>query len=80
MPIYEYHCDDCGKVSEVMVGIGRQSDSLQCKHCGGTALSKLPTLASFVTSPSRPSGRTCCGKEERCDKPPCSTEGTCSRD
>ena len=80
MPIYEYGCSECGKVSEIMVGIGGQSDALQCKYCGSTALNKIPTFASIATTSSRPRGRTCCGREERCDKPPCSTEGTCSRD
>lgn len=80
MPIYEYQCEDCGKVSEIMVGIGRQSDALQCKYCGSKALDKIPVLASIVTTPSQPSGRTCCGREERCDRPPCSTNETCSRD
>ena len=80
MPIYEYQCSDCGKVSEIMVGMGIQDDNLQCKHCGSTALNKIPTFASIATTSSRPRGRTCCGKEERCDKPPCSTDDVCRRD
>ena len=80
MPMYEYECGDCGKVSEIMVGIGGQSDALQCKYCSSTALKKIPTFASIATTSSRPMGRTCCGREERCDVPPCSTDGVCDRD
>ena len=80
MPVYEYECGDCGKVSEIMVGIGGQSDVLQCKYCGSTALKKLPTLASIAATSSGPRGKTCCRREERCDKPPCSTDGVCGRD
>jgi putative FmdB family regulatory protein len=80
MPIYEYECSDCGKVSEIMVGIGRQSDVLQCKYCGSTTLNKILSFASIATTPLRSKGRTCCGREERCDKPPCSTDGVCGRD
>jgi len=80
MPIYEYECIDCGKVSEILVGIGGQSDVLQCKYCGGTTLNKIPSFASIATTSLRPKGRTCCGREERCDKPPCSTDGVCGRD
>jgi putative FmdB family regulatory protein len=80
MPIYEYECSDCGKVSEIMAGIGRQSDALQCKYCGSSTLNKIPSFASIVAASSRPKGRTCCGSEERCDKPPCSTDGVCGRD
>jgi len=80
MPIYEYKCSECGKVSEIIVGMGVQDDTLQCKYCGSTALNKIPTFASVATTSSRPRGRTCCGREERCEKPPCSTDDVCRRD
>ena len=80
MPIYDYECIDCGKVSEIMVGLGGQSDALQCKYCGSTALNKIPSFASIATTSLRPKGKTCCVSEERCDKLPCSTDGVCGRD
>jgi putative FmdB family regulatory protein len=80
MPIYEYQCSKCGKRSEIMVGIGSQSDAVECKYCGSAKINKLPTYASVATSYSRPKGRTCCGRDERCDKPPCSNAGACGRD
>ena len=38
MPIYEYKCSDCGETSELLVGIGRNSDDLVCRSCGGSRL------------------------------------------
>jgi putative FmdB family regulatory protein len=80
MPIYEYECSECGKVSEIMVGIGAQSDALQCKYCSSTTLNKILSFTSIATTSSRPRGRTCCGREERCDTAPCSTGDICRRD
>ena len=80
MPIYEYQCSKCGTVSEMMMGIGSQDNALQCKHCGSNALNKIPTVASIATHYSRPKGKTCCGRDERCDTPPCSTDSPCCKD
>ncbi len=79
MPIYEYRCSACGKVSEIMVGIGEHSDEVRCSHCGSTSLSKVPTFASIAKHYSRPHGKTCCGRDERCDTPSCETNGPCCR-
>jgi len=81
MPIYEYRCNQCGKVIEILVGVGSYSDSLVCQHCGSHNLEKILSVSSFtVTDSSRAPWTTCCGREERCDSPPCSTGGTCRRD
>jgi putative FmdB family regulatory protein len=39
MPIYEFHCDKCGKDSEILV---RSSDwsGTKCPHCGSARLDK----------------------------------------
>lgn len=34
MPIYEYGCDDCGRVSETLQRIG-DPPLTECPHCGG---------------------------------------------
>jgi len=78
MPIYEYHCQDCGAVSEVYAGIGDLNDPLSCKSCGSSYLIKLIS-SPVLTTISRPKGKTCCGKEERCEKPPCSSGETCRK-
>lgn len=75
MPIYEYRCDECGTTFEKLV---RGRGAITCPDCGSSSLQKLlsrPTVLSGRTT--RPAGHTCCGREERCDMPPCSTAGAC---
>ena len=82
MPIYEYRCVKCGKVSEFLVGVGREDTEIKCKSCGSEELIKLISV-SFVSRSKNligsQHGTTCCGRDERCDKPPCSDEGVCKR-
>jgi putative FmdB family regulatory protein len=40
MPIYEYKCQDCGRLTSVFVrSIGSEVDAT-CRHCGGSKLSR----------------------------------------
>jgi len=80
MPIYEYRCNDCGATSEFLVGIGSDVETLNCKQCGSSQLEKVLSVSHSVMSEKRSPGHTCCGREERCATPPCSTGGTCRRD
>jgi putative FmdB family regulatory protein len=81
MPIYEYRCKQCGKVSEILVGVGPDNSSLACQHCGSHDLQKILSVSSFTFSESsRAPGTTCCGREERCDTPPCTTGDICRRE
>jgi putative FmdB family regulatory protein len=64
MPIYEYLCSDCGHVSELLVGIGRNSDNLVCGRCGGSDLARLMSAhASSAASIGleHRTASTCCG-------------------
>jgi putative FmdB family regulatory protein len=77
MPLYEYRCLDCEAEFEALV---RGAAGASCPRCGGTSLEKL--LSAPITLKGRTSGeagRTCCGREERCDAPPCSQGGECRR-
>jgi putative FmdB family regulatory protein len=80
MPIYEYRCNNCGATSEFLVGIGTKGDSLSCKQCGNSQLEKMISVSHSLKSGGRTPGHTCCGREERCSTPPCSTGGSCRRD
>ncbi|MGQ9776380.1 MAG: FmdB family zinc ribbon protein [Thermodesulfobacteriota bacterium] len=80
MPIYEYRCNDCGAISEFLVGVTSKGEALTCKQCGGSQLEKMLSVSHSVMSEKRSPGRTCCGREERCATPPCSSRGTCQRD
>ncbi len=70
MPLYDFRCRSCGEVSEMFLRDLNVS-GVTCPACGGEDVEKL--LSSFNTPRSyqRPHGLTCCGREERCDKPSC---------
>ncbi len=40
MPIYEYRCEKCGKVSSHLV-LNKDDFSSHCKHCGSNSVTKL---------------------------------------
>ncbi len=79
MPIYEYRCLSCGSISEIWEGVGTRRDSLTCQHCGTDRLERVLSVSHMIRNP-RPKGGTCCGRDERCAKPPCSSGSSCSRD
>ena len=78
MPIYEYQCDHCGERVEVLV---RSRVAVpHCPHCGAELHERLFSVPGVRKGPASPAhGGTCCGREERCDAPPCSSGGTCRR-
>jgi putative FmdB family regulatory protein len=80
MPIYEFRCNDCGATSEFLVGIGAKEQPLRCKKCGSSQLEKMISISHPLKSERRSPGHTCCGREERCSAPPCSTNSGCRRD
>jgi len=80
MPIYEYRCKDCEATTEFLIGLG-EDEPISCRNCGSLHMERILSVASFVGHSMKPApGHTCCGREERCETPPCSSEGTCRRD
>lgn len=82
MPIYEYKCNDCGYVSEFLVGVGQGSPEIKCNFCGSSKLNKIFSQSFISTNDTMigsQGGKTCCGRIERCDTPPCSDSGICRR-
>jgi putative FmdB family regulatory protein len=77
MPVYEYRCKNCGEQVEVLV----RSKSIPptCPNCGSPRLEKLLSVPYVMSGERRPAGLTCCGREERCEAPPCSTDDSCRR-
>jgi putative FmdB family regulatory protein len=43
MPLYSYHCEDCDKDMELLVG---SSDTPACPHCGGRKLGRLVSMTA----------------------------------
>jgi len=82
VPIYEYRCKNCGKVSEFLEGVGEGKVEKLCRHCGSRELTKIISV-SYVSSSGHfigsQDGKTCCGRDEPCETPPCSDDGKCKR-
>jgi len=77
MPIYDYRCRECGRVSEVFL---RSSKSeVRCPHCGSGDAEKLVSASYMIRMGETGGDTTCCGRTERCDAPPCSTDDVCRR-
>lgn len=79
MPIYDYKCQDCGEVSEVFLPSVDNARSMNCPACGSERMKRLFSGSYLLQTEARAPGRTCCGREERCETPPCSTGDTCAR-
>lgn len=80
MPIYEYQCKKCGAVSEFLISVETE-EGVSCQACGSSKVKRVISAPSFVSATVKQvPGRTCCGSAERCETPPCSSEGTCRRE
>jgi putative FmdB family regulatory protein len=77
MPVYKYRCGNCGERVEVLVR--SESTTPTCPNCGSPRLEKLLSVPYVMSGERRPAGLTCCGREERCEAPPCSTDDVCRR-
>jgi putative FmdB family regulatory protein len=76
MPIYEYKCKNCGEISEFLIHGHEGEQKLTCSSCGSVDLEKKLSVPAMVRT-EHSSGGTCCGRENRCDTPPCSSGGRC---
>lgn len=84
MPTYEYQCQACGLRLDRRQAVTEQPLS-ECPSCGGRLRRLVSGGLGFVfkghgqTRPGRSpggcslerTGETCCGRQDRCDKPPC---------
>ncbi len=80
MPIYEFQCKDCGKVSEFLVIHARDQHSHKCQFCGSNRLKKIlsaPGVVKGEGASAAASGKDseCCGMTNPCNDPKrCCTE------
>jgi len=80
MPIYEYRCEDCGVITEFLHKRIGLPEKVACERCGSEKVAKLLSAANVsVSEGRRATGKTCCGRDERCNTPPCSSDGSCRR-
>ena len=50
MPLYEYRCDDCQKVTAVLVRSSSDDKQPNCEHCQSANVEKLISKFSFRPS------------------------------
>jgi putative FmdB family regulatory protein len=50
MPIYEFKCQDCGRLSSVFVKRMRSSYRARCQHCGGRNLKRAVSRFAYHKS------------------------------
>ena len=55
MPIYEYKCQDCGTISEILVRNTENRRSLNCPDCNSSNMNKLVSAPGAVMSKGSPS-------------------------
>jgi putative FmdB family regulatory protein len=48
MPIYEYKCDDCGSVSEILVRNTQNPAAVVCSECQSANVSRLVSVPGAV--------------------------------
>jgi putative FmdB family regulatory protein len=79
MPIYEYRCQECGNRAEILVRSLKREQAV-CPECGSTEMGKLISApGAILKSAAKSGGSTCCGRDERCETPPCSSGDGCRR-
>jgi len=71
MPIYEYECGRCGKVTEVIAKTGGSADEVTCSSCGAGDMKKKLSVTTIPAFPAPKGGKTCCGRDEKCGGPSC---------
>ncbi len=60
MPIFEYKCAECGKITEVLVK-SAEAAKPACEHCGSKkTVKQFSTFAPRVKEPAPKSGCNCC--------------------
>ncbi len=89
MPTYEYQCENCGYEFEEFQNM-TDARIKECPKCAkqvkrliGSGMGVIIKHNNFYLSDDRKNnlaaGGTCCGREKRCDKPPCSDDGVCKK-
>jgi len=88
MPTYEYLCEECGYRFEKFQKMSDEPIK-ECPKCGGKTerligggMGIVFKGSGFYSTDYKDSGslgKICCGRTERCDKPPCSDDNVCKR-
>ncbi len=66
MPIYEFKCGQCGKVSEIRIPLLSEAQDAVCKNCGSREMEKMISVPSLIGGKAESHERRCCGRSEPC--------------
>jgi putative FmdB family regulatory protein len=78
MPVYDFRCRECGKVTEILLR-SESGKAICCTDCGSHDLERLMSASVSIKTGASEPGTTCCGRTERCESPPCSGDDGCCR-
>ncbi len=78
MPIFDYRCNQCDTVSELL--LRNPDNDVKCPQCGSINMEKLVSASYTIKMEATAPGTTCCGRAERCEQPPCSSGDICRRE
>jgi putative FmdB family regulatory protein len=73
MPIYEFKCNDCGSISEILCGVGKDEKAISCTQCGSKNVIKTISAPASVSVKGKSSFNStssdCCGMTNPCENP-----------
>ena len=69
MPIYEYHCGECGAEFESIRPVSRADDPIDCKSCGRPASRQISNFSFKSDTFTSPKLRNRPGQTFRGDRP-----------
>ena len=86
MPTYGYVCETCGYKFEKFQKMSDQPIT-KCPECDGEIRRLIGTGTGVIIKGHGPQtagnnkehSYPCCGRDERCEHPPCSDDGVCKR-
>jgi putative FmdB family regulatory protein len=61
MPIYEYHCENCGRDFDLFVRSATQRSEPKCPHCGSAQVKKAVSLFGVGGAGGSSSAGASCG-------------------
>lgn len=75
MPIYEFRCQGCGEVFELLAMNQNDQVEAKCPQCGGVEISRvMSSCASVIGGSSSPSG----GNQASVENRSCANAGNCT--
>ena len=67
MPMYEYECEKCGKVTELLRSMKDADEAAKCVHCGSAKIKRMHSVFSASAGGGKESALPVgCG---RCNEP-----------